>query len=144
MEPGELVERLSQLRHLRREADELRRQEANLRLLARQVGGAGEDWQARAARAGEALRSRRAECLKTIMEIEVFLDGIPDSRLRRIFAKRYIDGCSWRMVAEQIGDWDEQAPRRAHNRYLRDWCRAGGDPEVIECCWPETEGGIRE
>lgn len=38
-------------------------------------------------------------CLKEIQWLEDFLQTIPDSRLRLIFAKRYLEGKSWQAVA---------------------------------------------
>lgn len=54
-------------------------------------------------------------------EIENFVNDIPDSMTRRIFHYRYIHGTvrpSWQWVAFQIGEHDEQYPRRIHNKFL--------------------------
>ena len=59
-----------------------------------------------------------SRCLAEIQQIEAFLQSIPDSRLRLIFAKRYLEGKSWQAVAFAIGHYDEQYPRKLHNRYL--------------------------
>ena len=66
----------------------------------------------------EKLESRRERCLDLLGELYAFIDDIDDSLLRQIFTYRYIDGESWRVVAEHIGEKDEQYPRRLHNRYL--------------------------
>lgn len=55
-------------------------------------------------------------------EIEDFIDNIPDSELRRIFRYRYTDGTvkpSWQWIAFKIGHYDEQYPRRKHNKFLK-------------------------
>ena len=46
------------------------------------------------------------------------LPAIDDSLMRQIMTYRYIDGDTWQMIAARIGEWDEQYPRRLHNRYL--------------------------
>ena len=66
----------------------------------------------------EKCREARMRCLKEIQWLEDFLQTIPDSRLRLIFAKRYLEGKSWQAVAFAIGHYDEQYPRKLHNRYL--------------------------
>lgn len=62
---------------------------------------------------------RRLDCMEELGRLYAFIDDLPDSQLRQIFAARYIDGLSWQNVARRIGETDEQVPRRLHNRALR-------------------------
>ncbi len=66
------------------------------------------------------LRSRlqKAETMKS--QIDEYIAGIEDSRTRRVFEMRYIDGWSWRKIAMRIGAADESYPRQIiHNAYLK-------------------------
>lgn len=52
-------------------------------------------------------------------EIEKWIAEIPDSKTRQVFMSRYIDGNTWQKVAGDIGETDEQYPRKCiHNKYL--------------------------
>lgn len=123
MQKNGMVKRLSQLKDMRHEVDELSQQLAKLELEAHgRILAPGP-----AARAAEAIdgvrarmEARRADCMDELGRLYAFIDGIPDSRLRRIFAFRYIDGLSWQQVAFRIGEHDEQYPRKLHNRYLKE------------------------
>lgn len=52
------------------------------------------------------------------MEIEKWIEEIPDSRLRCVFRLRYLSGLKWREVAGRMGMCDEQTPRMMAARYL--------------------------
>lgn len=53
-------------------------------------------------------------------EVEVFVDGIEDSRLRRIFRYRYVDNMSWLQVAIQMGGrTTAESVRKEHDRFLK-------------------------
>ena len=132
MEMKDMIERLSQLRHLKREVDELSQRIGELE--ERAMGGSArpmgmlrsgrlDDRVARAAASLADLRDsmarRRLDCLEELGRLYAFIDDLPDSQLRQIFAARYIDGLSWQNVARRIGETDEQVPRRLHNRALR-------------------------
>ena len=132
MEMKDMIERLSQLRHLKREVDELSQRIGEL--AERAMGGSArpmgmlrsgrlDDRVARAAASLADLRDRmarrRLDCLEELGRLYAFIDDLPDSQLRQIFAARYIDGLSWQNVARRIGETDEQVPRRLHNRALR-------------------------
>lgn len=57
--------------------------------------------------------------LGMLNEVEAFVDGIEDSRLRRIFRYRYVDNMSWLQVAIQMGGkHTADSCRIAHDRYL--------------------------
>lgn len=132
MEMKDMIERLSQLRHLKREVDELSQRIGELE--ERAMGGSTrpmgmlrsgrlDDRVARAAASLADLRDRmarrRLDCMEELGRLYAFIDDLPDSQLRQIFAARYIDGLSWQNVARRIGETDEQVPRRLHNRALR-------------------------
>ena len=132
MEMKDMIERLSQLRHLKREVDELSQRIGELE--ERAMGGSArpmgmlrsgrlDDRVARVAASLADLRDRmarrRLDCLEELGRLYAFIDDLPDSQLRQIFAARYIDGLSWQNVAWRIGETDEQVPRRLHNRALR-------------------------
>lgn len=132
MEMKDMIERLSQLRHLKREVDELSQRIGELE--ERAMGGSArpmgmlrsgrlDDRVARAAASLADLRDRmarrRLDCMEELGRLYAFIDDLPDSQLRQIFAARYIDGLSWQNVARRIGETDEQVPRRLHNRVLR-------------------------
>ena len=132
MEMKDMIERLSQLRHLKREVDELSQRIGELE--ERAMGGSArpmgmlrsgrlDDRVARAAASLADLRDRmarrRLDCLEELGRLYAFIDDLPNSQLRQIFAARYIDGLSWQNVAWRIGETDEQVPRRLHNRALR-------------------------
>ena len=128
----ELVERLNQLRYLKREVDELSQRIAQLELEAQ--GGSGrisgmprshrlDDRVAQAAASIADLRDRmeerRLDCMVELGRLYAFIDDADDSLIRQILAARYIDGLSWQRIAMRIGEGDEQVPRRLHNRYLQ-------------------------
>ena len=64
------------------------------------------------------LEARRARCLRLLGALYEFIDNVDDSLMRQILTYRYIDGLTWQGVAASIGEWDEQYPRRLHNRFL--------------------------
>lgn len=54
--------------------------------------------------------------------IERFVDSIDDSLTRRIFEYRYLTGkkiMSWQKIAYKINTYDEQYPRKIHDRFLK-------------------------
>ncbi len=59
------------------------------------------------------------QCYDTLSKLQAYIQGIPDSELRRIFSMRYIDGLSWMQIAIRTGSYDEQVPRKKHDKYLR-------------------------
>ena len=67
----------------------------------------------------ELLVMRKLKCEEMKLEIEKFISNIPDSRTRRVFQYRYIDGLSWLQIARRIGKYDESYPRKViHDKYL--------------------------
>ena len=65
------------------------------------------------------LGRRKTRCEKLKVRIEEFISDIPDSRTRRVFQYRYIDGLSWQSIAMKIGKVHESYPRKEiHDKYL--------------------------
>ena len=67
------------------------------------------------------LRRRIRKCKKARLEIEEYIDGIKDSRMRYIFTKRYIDGWTWVKISMRLGSTNEAYARLLHDRFLRSW-----------------------
>ena len=66
----------------------------------------------------EVLIERKIKCEELKLQIEKFISNIPDSRTRRVFQYRYIDGLTWQQVSRRIGGYEESYPRKIHDRYL--------------------------
>lgn len=67
------------------------------------------------------LRRRIRKCKRARLEIEEYIDGIKDSRMRYIFTKRYIDGWTWVKISMRLGSTNESYSRLLHDRFLRSW-----------------------
>lgn len=61
---------------------------------------------------------RIRRCKKLRLEIEDFIEGIEDSRIRLIFELRYIHGKSWVYISNKLGSSNESYARKSHDRYL--------------------------
>lgn len=131
MPKTEMVRRLSQLQYLKGEIDELSQRIAELELAAQ--GGVGRatgmprggrtadrvaQCAVKIAELRDRMDARRMDCMEELARLYAFIDDIPESSLRRIFAARYIDGKTWLQIAFMIGEYDEQTPRKWHDRYL--------------------------
>ena len=66
----------------------------------------------------DVLVERKVKCEQLKIKIEEFISNIPDSRARRVFQYRYIDGLTWQQVSRRIGGYEESYPRKIHDRYL--------------------------
>ncbi|HDK7165792.1 TPA: hypothetical protein PTV51_002066 [Clostridium botulinum] len=65
------------------------------------------------------LSKRKNKCEDMKLQIEEFINNIPDSRTRRVFQYRYIDNLSWQAIAIKIRKTDESYPRKIiHDKYL--------------------------
>ena len=132
MEMKDWIRRLSQLRSLKQEVDELSQRIAQLELEAQ--GGVGRisgmpgrkgnvdrvaEFAVKIAGVQERMEQRRIECMEELGRLYAFIDDVEDSQMRRILSARYIDGLSWQNVAWRIDESDEQVPRRLHNRFLQ-------------------------
>lgn len=66
------------------------------------------------------LNGLKNEIEATINDVQVFINGIEDSHIRRIVSMRYIDGLTWRQIATRIGGGNsEDAVRKTVERFLR-------------------------
>lgn len=65
------------------------------------------------------LRRRIRKCKRARLEIEEYIDGIKDSRMRYIFTKRYIDGWTWVKISMRLGSTNESYSRLLHDRFLK-------------------------
>ncbi|AWZ50056.1 hypothetical protein C3495_14310 (plasmid) [Clostridiaceae bacterium 14S0207] len=65
------------------------------------------------------LLKRKNKCIDIKLQIEEFINTIPNSRTRRVFQYRYIDNLSWQAIALRIGKVHESYPRKEiHDKYL--------------------------
>ena len=65
------------------------------------------------------LSSLEMELAETINQIEEFIAGLKDSRMRRIINLRFIQNLSWNKVADKIGGGNtEDSVRMAFNRFM--------------------------
>lgn len=64
------------------------------------------------------LENRKKKCENLVVQIEGFISEIPDSRTRRIFQYRYIDGLEWLPISMRFGKVNESYSRMIHERYL--------------------------
>lgn len=59
--------------------------------------------------------------LELLNAVEEYIQGIEDSRMRRIMRYRYIDGLSWVQVAHRMGGHHtEESCRKTHDRFLEE------------------------
>lgn len=73
----------------------------------------------RVSRIKKLLDNRKNKCEDMKLQIEEFINTIPDSRTRRVFQYRYIDNLPWLQIAYRIGKTDESYPRKIiHDKYL--------------------------
>ncbi|AJE09939.1 hypothetical protein [Clostridium botulinum] len=65
------------------------------------------------------LSKRKNKCEDMKLQIEEFINNIPDSKTRRVFQYRYIDNLCWQAIARKISKTDESYPRKIiHDKYL--------------------------
>jgi hypothetical protein len=71
------------------------------------------------------MRKQRLEKLETTLleklsQAEEFIEGITDSRMRRIVSLRCVENLSWREIASRIGGNTEDSVRMAFNRFIEE------------------------
>lgn len=67
------------------------------------------------------LELRLENLLELQNEIEIFVSGLPTSRLRRIFELRYINQFSWQKIAYIVGGYaTKDSIRKEHDRFLKE------------------------
>lgn len=57
------------------------------------------------------------EILRNVLEMVEIIDGVPKPHIRRVMRKRYINGHSWKRIAEELHYEDKAAPYRLILRY---------------------------
>ena len=110
------IKELSQLYHLRREAEMDRQRLAELeeralpgakRLSGLPGGLSVQDKQGEMAAEIADLRAvieqKLKRCLAEQQRLEAYIAGIEDSFVRQIFTCRFVEGLSWRQVADKVG-----------------------------------------
>ena len=62
----------------------------------------------------------KKELEQVLENVTVYIDNLPNSRLRRIFRYRYEDNMGWRQIAfEMGGNVTEDSVRMEHDRYMK-------------------------
>ena len=110
------IKELSQLYHLRREVEMERQRLAALeeralpgaqRLSGLPGSSRGQDKLGNAAAEIADLRAlveqKLRRCLAEQQRLEAYIAGIEDSFVRQIFTCRFVEGMSWRQVADKVG-----------------------------------------
>lgn len=78
------------------------------------------EYEMRVKRLRNKLKRRLEELLEKREELEEYISKIEDSELRMIFTLRYINGLSWRQIAEHLGvAGDGSTERKKHDRFLK-------------------------
>ncbi len=65
------------------------------------------------------LEKKLYECYREFIRLNRYIENVDDSQMRTILALRYVKCLSWQKIAYEIGEHDEQYPRRKHNIFLR-------------------------
>ena len=67
------------------------------------------------------LQEKEDELLELTNDVELYIESIEDSRIRRIFRYRYLDDMNWTRVAMMMGgDQTADSCRKAHDRFLEE------------------------
>lgn len=65
------------------------------------------------------MNALKSEIEETVNDVQIYINSIEDSHIRRIVSMRYIDGMKWRQIAECIGGGNtEDAVRKVVERFL--------------------------
>lgn len=59
------------------------------------------------------------KCFCELNRLNRYIQSVDDSQMRTILRLRYIQGLTWQRIAFEIGEHDEQYPRRKHNAFLK-------------------------
>ena len=115
-------EELAQLRYLRREVEGDKERLRQLQHWAKAQSSPGklltEQYEKPVRRLEKRIQRNLQTHLEQLERLESFLAGVEDSRMRLILELRSGRGLTWQQVAVRMGVWDEQVPRRWHNRFL--------------------------
>ena len=67
------------------------------------------------------LEMRESDISESTNELELWLNSIDDSRMRRLITKRLIENKTWAEVAYEMGDkYTEDSCKKQYERYLRE------------------------
>lgn len=67
------------------------------------------------------LRLADEKLLELLTQVEEYIEGIENGRMRRIMRYRYIDDLSWVQVAHRMGGYHTaDSCRKAHDRFLEE------------------------
>lgn len=132
----ELIDALSQLQHLRHELKILDGRVADLeravnyrKHIVVKMMDQGESWENITRFIGTVFEVYQvtmlhvSECMEQYSRLVHFIYSVPDSQMRRILYERYINGLPWKAVAFEIKEYDEQYPRRLHNKFIAEYVR---------------------
>lgn len=59
------------------------------------------------------------ELLSLLIKLQQYINTIDESEQRTVFYLKYVKLYSWQRIALELGEYDEQLPRKRHHRYLR-------------------------
>jgi len=84
-------------------------------------GVAVPDYERRVERLRKKLQRRLEDLMNKREELEEYIETVPDSLIRMILTLRYINGLSWRQIANHIGGGNTaDSVRMMHNRFLKE------------------------
>lgn len=65
------------------------------------------------------LEAKIERCVREQQKLEAYIESIPDSFIRQIFTCRFVQGMSWRQVADQMGGGNSSdSVRKITKRFL--------------------------
>ena len=70
-------------------------------------------------------------CICELLRLMEFINRLEDSDMRIIFRERYVRGKTWMQIAFLLGGYDEQVPRRRHDRFLKEYNAALAKKEAL-------------
>lgn len=131
-------EKLSQLYHLEKEIELLKRQIADMdyKIVTDSVKGSDTcfpyvqhtitikgidygEYEQKEARLKRQLQRRLDEYMDTAAEINEYIASIKDSEMRQILSLRYINNLTWQQIAAHMGTMgDGSTERKKHDRFL--------------------------
>lgn len=123
---------LSQLYHINREIELLKRQLSELETTAENTTTSitglprGNDMSDKVGKYATEIADLKSlievnmrRCYYELNRLNKYINSIKDSEMRQILRLRYINGMSWQQVACSIGHYDESYVRKKHNKFLK-------------------------
>lgn len=59
-------------------------------------------------------------CVALLLKLQKFISEVESSEQRTVLYLRYVKCSSWQSIANALGEYDEQLPRKRHRRFLRE------------------------